>query len=162
MFFTTIIIRLWKFYVNLWSSQFFSYQSCNDSLNYFCCSFSESVQLLPPGLTLTIWKQFHQAFSQTYLPQLNQTSSTISSPSPSKKRKKVKEIAKEVNIEPLSRTFHLYLRSMRLVDASLTAPLLKRVEVVMNEMKGDILELLLDTSRKSKVIIFVLILYIFW
>ncbi|XP_033641513.1 unhealthy ribosome biogenesis protein 2 homolog [Asterias rubens] len=117
---------------------------------HFADSFSESVQLLPPGLTLTIWKQFHQAFSQTYLPQLNQTSSTISSPSPSKKRKKVKEIAKEVNIEPLSRTFHLYLRSMRLVDASLTAPLLKRVEVVMNEMKGDILELLLDRSRKSK------------
>ncbi len=113
------------------------------------------MQLLPPGLTLSIWKQFHQAFFKTYLPQISQNSLSISSPSPCKKQKTLEETAIDANMEALSLTFHLYLRSMRLVDASLTAPLIKRVEDVMTEMKGEILELLIDMSRKAQVVIFV-------
>ncbi|XP_022104086.1 unhealthy ribosome biogenesis protein 2 homolog isoform X2 [Acanthaster planci] len=115
----------------------------------FTAGFSESVQLLPPGLTLDIWKQFLDEFLTNYLPEITQDAPTHPSPPP-RKRSKPGNRRSEVNLTAITATFNLFLRSVRLVEGSLTVPLLKRVEELMSETKDGLLAPLLHFCKESQ------------
>ncbi|XP_038065341.1 unhealthy ribosome biogenesis protein 2 homolog isoform X2 [Patiria miniata] len=117
----------------------------------FCTSFSESVQQLPPGLTLDIWKQFLDQFLTRYLPEGTQNATTLPSPPPRKKSKPGSNKRSTIDLTVIAVTFDLFLRSMRLVDGSLmTVPLLRRVEELMTETKDGVLAPLLHLCSESE------------